>query len=56
MYPPLRGEGHGRYSVDIAIFSLHIAGASSLIGAINFLTTIHARVEGIQRVTLRIYC
>jgi len=26
--------------VDLAIFSLHLAGISSILGAINFLTTI----------------
>lgn len=56
VYPPLSGEGHGRYRVDVAIFSLHIAGGSSLIGAINFITTIHARGEGVQGVTLRVLC
>jgi heme/copper-type cytochrome/quinol oxidase subunit 1 len=27
-------------SVDFAIFSLHLAGISSLLGAINFITTV----------------
>jgi heme/copper-type cytochrome/quinol oxidase subunit 1 len=26
--------------VDLAIFSLHLAGISSLLGAINFITTV----------------
>jgi heme/copper-type cytochrome/quinol oxidase subunit 1 len=32
--------GHEGAAVDMAIFSLHIAGASSILGAINFITTI----------------
>ncbi|PQK53072.1 cytochrome c oxidase subunit I, partial [Escherichia coli] len=31
---------HSGGSVDMAIFSLHVAGASSIMGAINFITTI----------------
>src|SRR5580692_3714842 len=38
IYPPLTvQQGAG---MDMAIFSLHIAGASSILGAINFITTI----------------
>jgi cytochrome c oxidase subunit 1 len=34
--------------VDLTILSLHLAGVSSLIGAINFTTTIaNSRIEGI---------
>lgn len=41
LYPPLSEYiGHSNFTVDIAIFSLHIAGASSILGAINFITTI----------------
>lgn len=41
MYPPLSSiQGHPGASVDFAIFSLHIAGVSSLLGAINFMVTI----------------
>ncbi len=41
VYPPLSSiSGHPGLSVDMAIFSLHIAGASSILGAINFITTI----------------
>lgn len=31
---------HAGASVDFAIFSLHLAGVSSLLGAVNFITTI----------------
>lgn len=41
LYPPLSGiRAHGGPSVDFAILSLHIAGASSIMGAINMIVTI----------------
>ena len=41
LYPPLSGiGGHPDMSVDFAILSLHLAGASSILGATNFITTI----------------
>jgi len=41
MYPPLSGlAGSPDMSVDLAILSLHLAGASSILGATNFITTI----------------
>nr|ALO20701.1 cytochrome c oxidase subunit 1 [Liriope tetraphylla] len=41
VYPPLSGaQAHSGPSVDMAIFSLHAAGASSIAGAMNFITTI----------------
>jgi len=41
VYPPLSGiEAHSGGSVDLAIFSLHLSGASSIMGAVNFITTI----------------
>ena len=40
-YPPLSSMlGHPDMSVDFLILSLHIAGASSILGAMNFITTI----------------
>jgi len=42
LYPPLSSlAGHPGPSVDLSIFSLHIAGISSLLGSINFIVTIH---------------
>merc|ERR1712187_282243 len=38
VYPPLSSFGHGSASVDAATFSLHLAGAASIIGGINFMT------------------
>ena len=41
IYPPLSSiTGHPDMSVDMAIFALHLAGASSILGAANFITTI----------------
>jgi len=41
VYPPLSSSlGHSGMSVDMAIFALHLAGASSILGAANFITTI----------------
>ena len=43
VYPPLSGSGPGGHTdiaVDMAIFALHLAGASSILGAANFITTI----------------
>jgi cytochrome c oxidase subunit 1 len=38
VYPPLSSNSGA--GVDVAIFSLHLSGLSSLAGSINFLTTI----------------
>ena len=41
LYPPLSSTvGHPDIGVDMAILSLHLAGASSILGAANFITTI----------------
>jgi len=41
VYPPLSGiQAHSGPSVDLAIFSLHLTGAASILGSINFITTI----------------
>ena len=41
VYPPLSGiQAHSGPSVDMAIFSLHLSGASSIMGSINFIVTI----------------
>nr|ACX54194.1 cytochrome oxidase subunit I [Brachionus ibericus]AGI78543.1 cytochrome c oxidase subunit I [Brachionus koreanus] len=41
VYPPLSDSTyHAGVSVDLAIFSLHLSGISSILGSINFLTTI----------------
>nr|AOH05942.1 cytochrome c oxidase subunit 1 [Psilotum nudum] len=41
VYPPLSGiTSHSGGAVDLAILSLHLSGASSIPGSINFITTI----------------
>lgn len=40
LYPPLSTSGHTGPSMDLAILSVHLAGASSILGSINFITTI----------------
>lgn len=41
IYPPLSSlVGHPGMSVDMAIFALHLAGASSILGGANFIATI----------------
>ncbi|AEM41808.1 cytochrome c oxidase subunit I [Ketogulonicigenium vulgare] len=38
LYPPLSTREAG-YSMDLAIFAVHLSGASSIMGAINMITT-----------------
>lgn len=54
VYPPLSsGIGHSGPSVDLSIFSLHIAGASSIIGSINFIRTIlNIKIYKIENISL----
>src|SRR4029453_13547513 len=40
IYAPLSTSGHPGPAVDFAILSLHLAGASSIFGAIKFITPI----------------
>nr|WRW10890.1 cytochrome c oxidase subunit 1 [Microcosmus sp. z YZ-2024] len=40
VYPPLAGNlAHSGPALDSAIFSLHLAGVSSILGSLNFMTT-----------------
>lgn len=50
LYPPLSGsQSHSGPSVDLTIFALHLSGISSLLGAMNFITTIlNMRSPGIR--------
>ena len=49
LYPPLSSNiAHSGGAVDLSIFSLHIAGVSSIAGALNFITTMfNMKVEGL---------
>lgn len=49
VYPPLSSiDAHSGPSVDFAIFSLHLSGASSIAGAINFIVTLtNMRARGL---------
>ena len=49
IYPPLSStQSHSGPSVDLAIFALHLSGISSLLGALNFITTVlNMRCPGI---------
>ncbi|MGB5950066.1 MAG: cytochrome c oxidase subunit I [Parvibaculum sp.] len=40
IYPPLSTTGTPGPAMDFAILSIHIAGVSSILGSINFITTI----------------
>jgi cytochrome c oxidase subunit 1 len=57
VYPPLSGVvGHSGNRVDLAIFRLHLAGASSILGSINFIVTIiNIRAVGIRLEKMRLY-
>ena len=50
LYPPLSNiQAHSGGSIDAAIFSLHLAGVSSILGSMNFITTIfNMRASGIR--------
>jgi len=57
VYPPLSSVlAHSGPSVDLAIFSLHLSGVSSILGAINFITTVfNMRAAGMSMHRLPLY-
>lgn len=57
MYPPLSSVlTHSGPAVDLAILSLHLAGASSILGSINFITTIvNMRAPGVSMHRVPLY-
>ena len=58
IYPPLsRVSSHSGPSVDLTIFSLHIAGIRSIIGAINFISTIiNIRSKNLPLEKIPLFC
>jgi len=57
VYPPLSSvQAHSGPAVDLAIFSLHLTGAASILGSINFITTIfNMRCPGMTLHRLPLY-
>jgi len=57
VYPPLRNATYHRgVRVDLAIFRLHIAGASRIMRSINFITTIwHIRQKELELFKLPLF-
>jgi len=57
VYPPLRNATYHRgVRVDLAIFRLHIAGASRIMRSINFITTIwHRRQKELELFKLPLF-
>jgi len=57
LYPPLSSNiAHSGGAVDLSIFSLHIAGVSSIAGALNFITTLfNMKSEGLIFSRLGLY-
>src|SRR4029079_17535374 len=50
IYAPLSTYGHPGPAMDFVILSIHLAGASSILGSINFITTIfNMRAPGMTR-------
>nr|BAJ21359.1 Cytochrome c oxidase subunit 1 [Polyandrocarpa misakiensis] len=58
VYPPLAGNlAHGGASVDCAIFSLHLAGVCSILGSLNFMTTLfNMKTKGWGLFTMPLFC
>jgi heme/copper-type cytochrome/quinol oxidase subunit 1 len=53
VYPPLNSVPYQGAAIDFAIFSLHIAGAASLMGSINMVTTmLNMRTPGMRFISV----
>lgn len=59
MYMPLTGvQSHSGGSVDLAVFSLHLSGVSSMLGGINIITTLvnmRAPGQGLHKAPLFVW-
>jgi len=56
VYPPLSTMGHSGASVDLTIFSLHMAGVRRILGSINFITTIrNMRGNGLVYINIPLF-
>jgi len=56
-YAPLSTTGHPGPAMDFAILALHIAGASSILSSINFITTIfNMRAPGMTLHKMPLFC
>lgn len=57
VYPPLSSlQSHSGASVDLVIFSLHLSGLSSMLGAINLMVTIsNMRANGMDYSKLNLF-
>nr|YP_008082947.1 cytochrome c oxidase subunit I [Botryllus schlosseri]CCO25679.1 cytochrome c oxidase subunit I [Botryllus schlosseri] len=58
VYPPLSGNlAHSGAALDCAIFSLHLAGVSSILGSLNFMTTLfNMKVKGWGLFSMSLFC
>jgi cytochrome c oxidase subunit 1 len=58
LYPPLAStQSHSGPAVDLAIFGLHLAGVSSLLGAMNLITTfLNMRAPGVTLHKTPLFC
>jgi len=56
LYPPLSVIGHIDQRVDLVIFALHLAGVSSILGGLNFMTSSkNIRISVINLEQLRLF-
>nr|YP_009533205.1 cytochrome c oxidase subunit I [Cyathocotyle prussica]AYH51390.1 cytochrome c oxidase subunit I [Cyathocotyle prussica] len=46
-YPPLSSGGYTGVGADFLMFSLHLAGVSSILGSLNFICTIYSCMENL---------
>nr|QAV59289.1 cytochrome c oxidase subunit 1 [Cephalodiscus hodgsoni] len=57
LYPPLSSRGVTGPSVDMLLLALHMSGAGSVLGSINFVCTMsQMRVSGLKLDKMPVYC